>query len=70
VYDHSPKLVVVIEFEPSRTGEPRLSLAQQTNEVFGPFSNEDEADAWIARRQEIVQDREFYITDVSNPIFS
>ena len=61
-------MYVVVLYEPALPGE-RLTLEQQTNEVFGPFSYEAQADAWIARFQEAGSDHRFryLITRLSPP---
>lgn len=40
----NPDLHVVVVFEPHRDGEPPLSLAEQVQQVFGPFDNDTDAE--------------------------
>lgn len=59
---------VVVMFEPADMYSEHLSLAQQTNEIFGPFVEEKAADEFAARMAEIYKDkRQWLICPLSNP---
>ena len=58
---------VVVMYEPAIPGE-KLTLSEQTNEVFGPFTAEKEADEWTARMADIYKvKRQWLIIELSNP---
>lgn len=59
-------MYVVVMFEPALKGE-RLTLSGQTNEVFGPFDNEEEAMKWTEQAIELIRKREWLVIPLSSP---
>jgi hypothetical protein len=59
-------LHVVIMFQEAGPTE-NLSLSGQVNEVFGPFSSGDEAEAWTETAVTIIKGRQWHITPLSDP---
>lgn len=53
-------LHAIVMFEPAMPGE-QLSLASQVNQVFGPFANGEEADAWVERACVLIPGREWLV---------
>ena len=59
---------VVVLIEPKIPGEPISEVAEQINQVFGPFASHDECDDWITRFQEHhVGNFEFLMTSLDDP---
>ena len=58
-------MYVVIMLELALPGE-KLSVSQQINEVFGPFT-EEEADAWAEKARHLIQNRTWIIIPLSDP---
>ena len=55
-------MYVVVMFEPNES----LSLTEQVNEVFGPFT-EEEADKWTERMAKSIPERKWLIIPLSDP---
>jgi hypothetical protein len=59
-------MFVVVMFEPALPSEV-LTLSEQVNGVFGPFSTEAQVDRWAERAVEIIKDRQWLIIPLSDP---
>jgi hypothetical protein len=59
-------MYVIVMFEPAGPGE-NLKLSEQVNEIFGPFEDEEVATRWMNRMYGKIPNRQWLITDLSNP---